>query len=80
MLQTEEEFLDALTEGFPDGSVGEDEEEDESDESEEERDEEQEQSHNGGRRRSLQLPAGRRVDVASMVSALQQEGETVTDK
>ncbi|CAG11760.1 unnamed protein product, partial [Tetraodon nigroviridis] len=57
-----------------DGSVGEDEEEDESDESEEERDEEQEQSHNGGRRRSLQLPAGRRVDVASMVSALQQEG------
>lgn len=54
-----------------------DEEEDESDESEEERDEEQgEKSQNGGRRQSLPLPVERRVDVASTVSALQQEGET----
>lgn len=54
-----------------------DEEEHESDESEEERDEEQgEKSHNGGRRQSLHLPVERRVDVASMVSALQQEGQT----
>lgn len=77
LLQTEEEFLEALTEGFPDESVEGDEEEDESDESEEERDEEQgEKSQNGGRRQSLPLPLERRVVVASMASALQQEGET----
>lgn len=55
----------------------EDEEEDESDETEEEREEQEEISQNGGRGiRSLQLPVERRVDVTSMVSALQQEGET----
>lgn len=77
LLQTEEEFLEALTEGFPDESVDGDEEEDESDESEEETDEEQEEkSQNGGRHQSLHLPVERRVVVASMASALQQEGET----
>lgn len=78
LLQTEEEFLDALTKGFPDESVDGDEEEDDSDESEEEEgDEEQgERSQNGGRRQSLHLPVEGRVNVAPMVSALQQEGET----
>lgn len=54
-----------------------DEEEDESDESEEEREEKQgENSENGGRRsQSLHLPVERRVDVASIVSGLQLEGE-----
>lgn len=53
-----------------------DEEEDESDESEEEREEQGEISQNGGRSgRSLQVPVERRVDVTSMVSALQREGE-----
>lgn len=55
-----------------------DDEEVESDESEDERDKEQGQkSQNGGRCQSLPLPVERRVDVASMVSALQQEGETL---
>lgn len=55
-----------------------DEEEDDSDESEEEeRDEEQgERSQNGGRRQSPHLPVEGRVNVAPMVSGLQQEGET----
>lgn len=55
-----------------------DEEEKDSDESEEEeRDEEQgEKSQNGGRRQSLHLPVEGRVNVASMVSGLQKEGET----
>lgn len=54
-----------------------DEEEDESDESEEEGEEKQgENSQNGGRRnQSLHLPVERRVDVASVVSDLQLEGE-----
>lgn len=79
LLQTEEEFLDALTKGFPDESVDGDEEEDDSDESEveEERDEEQgERPQNGGRRQSLHLPVEGRVNVAPMVSGLQEEGET----
>eukprot|EP00066_Takifugu_rubripes_P022734 XP_011612000.1 PREDICTED: protein timeless homolog [Takifugu rubripes] len=77
---TEEEFLDALTQDFPDDSVhgDEDEEEDEfeSDESEEEGEEKQGgNSENGGRsRQSLHLPVERRVDVASVVSDLQLEG------
>lgn len=80
LLQTEEEFLDALTQGFPDDSVeGDegDEEELDSDESEEGRDEDHgEKSQNGGgRSQSPHLPGERRADVASMVSALQQEGE-----
>lgn len=76
LVQTEEDFLDALTQGFPDDSVQGDEEE--SDESEEEREEEQaEKSQNGGRRsQSLHLPVEMGVDVASMVSDLQLEGET----
>lgn len=76
LVQTEEEFLNALTQGFPDDFVQGNEEEDESDDSEEEREEEQgEKSPNGGRRsQSLHLPEG--VDVASMVSDLQLEGET----
>lgn len=50
---------------------------DESEEEEEERDEEQgERSQNGGRRQSLHLPVEGRVNVAPMVSGLQQEGET----
>lgn len=53
-----------------------DEKEDESDESEEGDEEQGEKSQKGGRRQSLHLPVERRVDVASMVSALQQEGET----
>lgn len=54
-----------------------DEEEDESDESEEEEEEKQgENSENGGRRsQSLHLPVEKRVDVASVVSDLQMEGE-----
>lgn len=54
-----------------------DKEEDESDESEEESDEEQEEkSKNGGRCQSLHLPVERTVVVASMASALRQEGKT----
>lgn len=81
--QTEEEFLVGLTQGFPDDPVDgddEDEGEDESEESEEEMDEEREKekSQNGGRRsQSLHSPVEMRADVGSMVSALQQEGETV---
>ncbi|KAM9361460.1 protein timeless homolog [Symphorus nematophorus] len=78
---TEEEFLESLTQGFPDEPMdGDDEdegEEDESEESEEEDDEEQERekSQNGGRRsESLHSLAERRPDVGSMVYALQQEG------
>lgn len=54
-----------------------DEEEDESDDSEEEGEEKQgENSENGGRRsQSLHLPVEGRVDVASVVSGLQLEGE-----
>lgn len=54
-----------------------DEEEDESDESEEEGEEKQgENSENGGRgSQSLHLPVERRVDVSSVVSDLQLEGE-----
>lgn len=53
-------------------------EEDESEESEEEADGEREnKSENGGRRsQSLHSPVERRADLGSMVSALQQEGET----
>lgn len=82
-LKTEEEFLEGLTQGFPDESMDrddEDEGEDESEESEEETDGEREadKSQNGGRRnQSLHSPVERRADVGSMVSALQQEGETV---
>lgn len=82
-LKTEEEFLEGLTQGFPDDSLGrddEDEGEDESEESEEETDGEREadRSQNGGRRsQSLQSPVERRADLGSLVSALQQEGETV---
>ncbi|XP_041810602.1 protein timeless homolog [Chelmon rostratus] len=77
---TEEEFLEGLTQGFPDEPVDrddEDEGEDESEESEEEEGEEQEQekSQNGGRRsQSLHSPAERRADIGPMVYALQQEG------
>lgn len=82
--KTEEEFLEGLTQGFPDEPVDrddEDEGEDESEESEEEEGEEQEQekSQNGGRRsQSLHSPAERRADIGPMVYALQQEGEAVS--
>ncbi|TKS71507.1 Protein timeless -like protein [Collichthys lucidus] len=74
---TEEEFLEGLTQEFPDDPVDRDEDEDESDESEEEEDEEQEQanSQNRGRRsQSLNSSVEGRPDVGSMVYALQQEG------
>ncbi|XP_070815087.1 protein timeless homolog [Chaetodon trifascialis] len=81
---TEEEFLEGLTQDFPDDSVDrddEDEGEDESEESEEEEGEEQERekSQNGGRRsqslsQSLHSPVERRADIGAMVRALQQEG------
>ncbi|XP_070758928.1 protein timeless homolog isoform X2 [Enoplosus armatus] len=81
---TEEEFLEGLTQGFPEDPVDRDDEDvegDESEESEEEEDEEQdeeeerEKSQNGGRRsQSLHSPVERRADVGAMVYALQQEG------
>ncbi|XP_035517509.1 protein timeless homolog [Morone saxatilis] len=75
---TEEEFLEGLTQDFPDDSVDrddEDEEEDECEESEEEEDQEQEKSQNGGRRsQSLHSQVERRADVGNMVLTLQQEG------
>ncbi|XP_036958172.1 protein timeless homolog [Acanthopagrus latus] len=80
---TEEEFLEGLTQGFPDNPVDRDDEEveDESDESEEDEEEEEEEeqerekSQNRGRRnQSLHSPVERRADVGSMVYALQQEG------
>lgn len=79
--QTEEEFLEGLTQGFSDEERDdEDEDKDESEESEEEGDEMQEMeiSQTGGRRSTnLQSPVERRADVCSMVYALQQEGETL---
>lgn len=84
LSQTEEEFLEGLTQGFPDNPVDRDDEEegeDESDESEEDEEEEEEEeqerekSQNRGRRnQSLHSPVERRADVGSMVYALQQEG------
>ncbi|XP_070701578.1 protein timeless homolog [Pempheris klunzingeri] len=77
---TEEEFLEGLTQSFPDDPEDRDDEneaEDESEESEEEEDEEQERekSQNGGRRsQSLRSPVERRADVGTTVYALQQEG------
>ncbi len=79
--QTEEEFLEGLTQGFPDDPDDrddEDEGDDESEESEEEGDEEQEgeKSQIGGRRsQNLNSPVEARADVGTMVYALQQEGE-----
>ncbi|KAM3621383.1 uncharacterized protein V6R79_010566 [Siganus canaliculatus] len=75
---TEEEFLEGLTQDFPEDVVDGDEAEEENDESEEseeeEEDEEQERerSQNGGGK-SLSSPAERRADVDAMVFALQQE-------
>uniref|UniRef100_A0A8P4G0B4 Timeless circadian clock n=1 Tax=Dicentrarchus labrax TaxID=13489 RepID=A0A8P4G0B4_DICLA len=75
---TEEEFLEGLTQGYPDDSVDrddEDEGDDECEESEEEEDQEQEKSQNGGRRsQGLHSPVERRADVGTMVLSLQQEG------
>lgn len=84
--QTEEEFLEGLTQEFPDDPVDRDEEEEEEDESdesegEEEEDEEQERpkSQNRGRRsQSLNSSVEGRADVGSMVYALQQEGEAIS--
>lgn len=81
-MQTEEEFLDSLTQGFPDDPEDRDDEnEDESEESEEEEDEEpqRDKSQNGGRRgQSLHSPVEKRADVGTMVYALQQEGEIIS--
>lgn len=80
--QTEEDFLEGLTQGFPDDPVDreEDEEEDDSEESEEEEEyeeREKENSPNGERsRQNLPSKLESRADVVSMVFALQQEGET----
>nr|XP_029135402.1 protein timeless homolog [Labrus bergylta] len=77
---TEEEFLESLTQGFPDDPVerdNEDDGEDESDESEEDEEEEEkrETSLNEGRRtQTLHSPVEKRADVGNMVWALQQEG------
>lgn len=86
--QTEEEFLEGLTQGFPDDPVDreeEDEEEDEEEESEEEEEEyeerEKENSLNGERsRQNVPSQLESRADVVSMVFALQQEGETAIKK
>ncbi|CAJ1051754.1 protein timeless homolog [Xyrichtys novacula] len=79
---TEEDFLESLTQGFPNDSVDEVDEdgrEDESDENEEEEDDDEEEarenSQNGRRRsQSLDSPGERRADVSTMVWALHQEG------
>ncbi|XP_038553414.1 protein timeless homolog [Micropterus salmoides] len=73
---TEEEFLEGLTQDFPDDPVDRDDEDDDgSEESEEEEEQERGLSQNGGRRsQSLHFPAERREDVVSMVYAVQQEG------
>ncbi|XP_029288140.1 protein timeless homolog isoform X2 [Cottoperca gobio] len=74
---TEEDFLEELTQGFPDDRDDDEEEgEDKSEVSEEEEDGEQEKerSQNEGRQRqSLRSTEERRPDVGSMVCALQQE-------
>ncbi|XP_033995329.1 protein timeless homolog [Trematomus bernacchii] len=70
---TEEDFLDELTQGFPDDPVDrDDEEEDESEESEE--DEEQDRENRGRKSQSLNSSVERRPDVGNMVNTLQQEG------
>ncbi|KAM7006226.1 protein timeless homolog [Tautogolabrus adspersus] len=75
---TEEDFLESLTQGFPDDPEerdGEDGEEEESDESEEDEEEERETSLNEGRQtQTLHSPVEKRADVGNMVSALQHEG------
>ncbi|XP_074536589.1 protein timeless homolog [Halichoeres trimaculatus] len=75
---TEEEFLESLTQGFPDDPVDRDDEDDvESDESDEEEDDEEEEkenSQNRKRSRSQDSPVNKRADVGTMVWALQQEG------
>ncbi|XP_041639301.1 protein timeless homolog [Cheilinus undulatus] len=80
---TEEEFLESLTQGFPDDHMDRDDEdgpEDESDESEEEEEEEEvgeerEKSKNGKRwSQSSHSPVEKSVDIGAMVWALQQEG------
>lgn len=78
--QTEEEFLENLTQGFAEDPVdGEDEddeaEEDDEDEDEEHEEQEKEKSLNGSSQ-SLSSPQGSRADIAPMVFALQQEGKT----
>lgn len=80
LLQTEEEFLENLTQGFAeDPADGEDEddeaEEDDEDEDEEYEEQEKENSLNGSSQ-SLSSPLGSRADIAPMVFALQQEGKT----
>lgn len=79
--QTEDEFLDGLTQGSPedpgDRDDEDEEEEGESEDDEEDEEQERETSQNGGRRsQSLHSTAERRPDVGNMVYALQQEGET----
>lgn len=78
--QTEEEFLENLTQGFAEDPLdGEDEdqeaEEDYEEEEEEYEEHEKENSLNGSSR-SLSSPLGGKADIASMVFALQQEGKT----
>lgn len=77
--QTEDEFLEGLTQGFtddPGDRDDEDEEDDESEEREVEEEQERETSQNGGRSsQSLRSTVERRPDVGAMVYALQQEGE-----
>ncbi|XP_068171410.1 protein timeless homolog isoform X2 [Antennarius striatus] len=74
---TEEEFLEGLTQDFPDEAedrYDKDEEEDEFEESEEEEQNRAKPQNRGMRRESVLSPVERRADLDSMVNALQQEG------
>lgn len=78
--QTEEEFLENLTQDFAEDPVDEEEEdeaeEDSEDEEEEEEYEEREKEHSrNGSSKTVSSPLESRADISSMVFALQQEGE-----
>lgn len=79
--QTEEEFLENLSQGFTEDPVDEEEEDDEAEEDyeDEEEDEEREKEISlNGSSQSLTSPLEGRADIASMVFALQQEGKIHT--
>lgn len=81
--QTEEEFLNELTQGLPDDSSDRDDDDDdedvrddESEDSEEEGEQEKEKSQNVEKRsQNFHLTVERRADLSSMVKRLHQEGE-----
>lgn len=85
MSQTEEEFLENLTQGFTEDPSDREEEDDEAeedyeddDDDDEEHEEREKENSLNGSSQSLSSPLEGRADIASMVFALQQEGKTRT--